>query len=60
MRSADGQRLYLADEDHAVVRVIPLPFGEVPPEVLPDAEAAKAAAEKAAEDKKKKDEVVRL
>jgi len=30
MRSADGKRLYLADEDHRVVRVLPLPFGPEP------------------------------
>ncbi len=34
MRSADGARLYLADEDHKVLRILPLPFAaepEVPP-----------------------------
>lgn len=30
MRSADGQRLYLADEDHNTVRILPLPFGDEP------------------------------
>jgi DNA-binding beta-propeller fold protein YncE len=37
MRSADGARLYLADEDHKVLRVLPLPFGDEPPEPSPAA-----------------------
>ncbi len=32
MRSADGEHLYLADEDHKTLRVLPLPFGELPKE----------------------------
>ncbi len=35
VRSADGARLYLADEDHRCVRVLPLPFGEEPQEPRP-------------------------
>jgi len=30
MRSADGARLYLADEDHKTLRVLPIPFGPEP------------------------------
>src|SRR5690349_13357524 len=43
MRSADGARLYLADEDHKVLRVLPLPFGDEPPEPPPAASAAPVA-----------------
>lgn len=44
MRSADGQRLYLADEDHNVVRVLPLPFGDEPKPPPPVASASASAA----------------
>ncbi len=30
MRSADGARLYLADEDHKALRILTLPLGEAP------------------------------
>jgi DNA-binding beta-propeller fold protein YncE len=44
MRSADGARLYLADEDHRCVRVLPLPFADEPPEPPPAASASASAA----------------
>lgn len=43
MRSADAKRLYLADEDHNIVRILPLPFGEEP-KVSSKADAASASA----------------
>ncbi len=43
MRSADGARLYLADEDHKVLRILPLPFGAEPPVPPPPAPSASAA-----------------
>lgn len=43
MRSADGQRLYLADEDHSIVRILPLPFGDEP-KAAPPATSASASA----------------
>ncbi len=43
MRSADGARLYLADEDHRCVRVLPLPFGDEPPAPAPAASASASA-----------------
>ena len=43
MRSADGARLYLADEDHNVLRVLPLPFGEEPPMPKPSSSASASA-----------------
>lgn len=42
MRSADGQRLYLADEDHSIIRILPLPFGEEPKAPPPAASSASA------------------
>ncbi|MFO0592823.1 MAG: c-type cytochrome [Polyangiaceae bacterium] len=48
MRSADGARLYLADEDHQVLRVLPLPFGEEPPMPKPTASASASASASAA------------
>ena len=36
VRSADGARLYLADEDHKALRVLPLPFGPEPKQFEPD------------------------
>ena len=48
MRSADGARLYLADEDHRCVRVLPLPFGEEPPEPPPAGSASPSASASAA------------
>lgn len=43
MRSADGRRLYLADEDHSVVRILPLPFGEEPKAAPPVTSASASA-----------------
>jgi hypothetical protein len=48
MRSADGARLYLADEDHRCVRVLPLPFGDEPPEPPPPPSASASASASAA------------
>jgi mono/diheme cytochrome c family protein len=44
MRSADGARLYLADEDHKVVRVLPLPLVDEPATGSTDAAAVPASA----------------
>lgn len=43
MRSADGQRLYLADEDHNIVRILPLPFGDEPKPIAPASSASASA-----------------
>jgi cytochrome c peroxidase len=47
VRSADGARLYLADEDHKTLRVLPLPFGEEPPMPKPDSSASPSASDSA-------------
>jgi hypothetical protein len=47
MRSADGARLYLADEDHKTVRILPIPFAAVPEEPKPAASAKAAPPPKA-------------
>ena len=43
MRSADGQRLYLADEDHNAIRILPLPFGEEPKAPPPKTDSSASA-----------------
>ncbi len=48
-RSADGARLYLADEDHKALRILAIPFAEEPidPGASPSASASAAAEDSA-------------